>query len=124
MTDDFIVQLIAGLQAVNHLALLVVAHARNHGHSLVEVSVEVGIGRFNLLDAKSFQCFHELLVDEFHALAEYGRIVSLLTVLDGTFHVVDDGQNGADGLLAAVQDELGLLFQRALAVVVELGSLV
>ena len=50
MTYDFIVQQIARLQTVYHLAFLVVAHAGNHRNSLVQVGIEVGILRVHLLD--------------------------------------------------------------------------
>ena len=51
-------------------------------------------------------------------------IVCVLTVLQGTLHVVDDRQDSLYGLFATVQYQFGLLLQRALAVVVKLGGLI
>ena len=54
MADDFVIQLIACLQAVDDFTFLVVSHPRDHSHCLVQVGVQVGILSIYLLHAQAF----------------------------------------------------------------------
>ena len=96
-----VVERVARLHTVNHLAFLVVAHARNHSDGLVEVYVEILVLGVDLLHSDALEGLHELFKYQLHALLDGLRVVG--GVGHGALHVVEDGQNGRGGLLAAVE---------------------
>ena len=51
VADHFVVERVTGLYTVDDLAFLLVSHAGNHGHGLMEVSVKVFAIGVNLLHA-------------------------------------------------------------------------
>lgn len=104
MTDNFLVEGVAGLNTVDDLAFLVVALTRDHGNSLHVVGVEVLVLSVNLFNTKSLKGFYEFLVDEVHALF-YGFGI-LVLVGESALKVVEYRQNGSDCLFAAVEDKL------------------
>ena len=123
MTNDFLVELIASQSAVHHLAFQLGCGSRQLGHSFVKVNIEIGFFGVDDADSLLTQYVHEFLVDKLHSLKYCINIVGILHVLQGTLEIVDDRQYGDDGFLAAIEDEIGLLLDGALAIVVELGNL-
>ena len=90
----------------------------------MQVGVKVGILGLNLAYALTFESLYELVVNQFHTLAQYLWVVGLGAIGNGTLHIIEYRQNGRDNLLATVQNQLGTLFQCALAVILKFGSLV
>ena len=86
----------------------------------MHVDVEVGLFRLDDTDALLAEYVYEFLVDKFNAFEHCTNIFCLLHILEGTFHVVDDGQYADDGFLATIEDEVCLLLDGAFTVVVEL----
>ena len=84
------------------------------------VYVEILVGGVDFLYAQSLQRLNELLENEVHAFLDGSRIVSM-SVSKCALEVVEDWQNGSNGLFAAVQYEFSLLFQRAFLIVFKLG---
>ena len=91
MPYHLIVKGISRLYAVDDFALLVVAHARHHGHSLVEIDVEVLVFNFYFLHTHTFECAEQLLVYQFPTFFHCVYALLLVSVFYGPFHVVDDG---------------------------------
>ena len=57
----FVVECVAGLDAVYYLSFLVIAHTGHHGNSLVIVYIEIFVLCLDLLDTKAFEGFAEFI---------------------------------------------------------------
>ena len=85
------------------------------------VDIEIFVEGIDFLHAQSFQSLDELLENEFHSFFD-GIWVVGVGVGQSAFEIVEHGQDGRDGFLATVQDELSLFFQGALLVVLEFSD--
>ena len=120
MANHFVVQHITRLHAVNHHSFLIVSHTRNHGDGLVVVNIERLILGLDLLHAQTFQGLDKLMEDQLHTLLDGFRVFGCIS--QSTFEIVKHGQDGSDGLLAAIENQLSLLLDGTFAVVLELGT--
>ena len=84
----------------------------------MEVLVEFGALGFDGFETFLREDVHEFVVDELHAFL--GRIV-VGQGGEGTLHIVDNGKDGFNHLLAAIDDKVGFFGIGAFAVVFVFG---
>ena len=121
MANHLVVERVARLNAVDDLAFLLVAHPWHHRHGFVEIDVEILSVGFDFANAESLECLLKLLENQVHTVFDGLRVVGV-GVGQGALEVVKHGQDGRHGFLAAVQNQLGLLLERAFLVVFKLGD--